>query len=277
MRLPTLAAAVLLALPMLAQAADPAHCKFSEPRSLKLDLAGATSVLFKVGSSDLRLKAGNGAAGALNGRACASSADLLKDMQISQQRDGDKLVVTLMPEKKLTFSFSGSTYWYMDLDGTVPNDVLVQLDVGSGDASLTGAKAASADVGSGDIDLRDIAGPVTAKIGSGDLKLDGAASLKLLSIGSGDAEVNRVAGKADIGSVGSGDLKLQRVGSVSVGSVGSGDVELRDVGGDVTVGSIGSGDLNVNDVRGNLTVRSRGSGDIDQHGVTGTVDVPKDH
>ncbi|WDS37103.1 DUF4097 family beta strand repeat-containing protein [Pseudoxanthomonas sp.] len=250
-------AAVLLATPLLASAQD-AHCKFSEPRSLKLDLAGAKSVLFEVGSNDLKLKATAGADSALAGRACASSQDLLKGLTVTQKRSGDKLVVSLAEDRPFKISF-GSSYSYLDLTGTVPNDVLVQLDVGSGDASLSGAKAASADVGSGDVDLRDIAGLVTTKIGSGDLKLDGAGALKVLSIGSGDLEAARVTGKAE------------------VGSIGSGDVNLSDVTGDVEVGSIGSGDLTVHGVRGNLTVHSRGSGDIDQRDVTGTVDVPKEH
>ncbi len=273
--IPALAAA-LLAAPLLASAED-AHCKFSEPRSLKLDLAGAKSVLFEVGSSDLKLKAAAGADNTLTGRACASSQDLLKGLTVTQKRSGDKLIVSLTEDRPIRIGF-GSSYSYLDLTGTVPNDVLVQLDVGSGDATLSGAKAASADVGSGDVDLRNIAGLVTAKIGSGDLKLDGAGALKVLSIGSGDLEAARVAGKAEVGSVGSGDLTLKGVGGgFSLKSIGSGDVDLGDVTGDVEVGSVGSGGLTIRNVRGNLTVHSRGSGDIDQRGVTGTVDVPKEH
>jgi hypothetical protein len=272
--IPALAAA-LLAAPLLASAQD-AHCKFSEPRSLKLDLAGAKSVLFKVGSNDLKIKAATGADDTLAGRACASSQDLLKGLTVTQKRAGDKLVVSLVEDRPIKISF-GSSYSYLDLTGAVPNDVLVQLDVGSGDAALSGAKAASADVGSGDVDLRDIAGLVTAKIGSGDLKLDGAGALKVLGIGSGDLEAVRITGKTEVGNIGSGDLTLKGGGGFSLKSIGSGDVDLSDITGDVDVGSIGSGDLTVHGVRGNLTVHNRGSGDIDQRGVTGTVDVPKEH
>lgn len=273
--IPALAAAWLAA-PLLASAED-GHCKFSEPRSLKLDLAGATSVLFEVGSSDLKLKAAAGADNALAGRACASSQDLLKGLIVTQKRSGDKLIVSLTEDRPIRISF-GSSYSYLDLTGAVPNDVLVQLDVGSGDATLSGARAASADVGSGDVDLHDIAGLVTAKIGSGALKLNGAGALKVLSIGSGELEAARVAGKAELGSVGSGDLTLNGVGGgVSLRSIGSGDVDLHDVTGDVEVGAIGSGELTIRNVRGNLTVHSRGSGDLDQRGVTGTVQVPEEH
>lgn len=272
--IPALAAALLAAPPLVS--AQDAHCKFSEPRALKLDLAGARSVLFKIGASDLKLRAAAGAGNALTGRACASSQGLLKGLTVTQQRSGDELIVSLTEERPIRISF-GSGYSYLDLTGTVPNDVLVQLDIGSGDATLSGAKAASADVGSGDVDLRNIAGLVTAKIGSGDLKLDGAGALKVLSIGSGDLEAARVAGKAEVGSVGSGDLTLKGVGGgFSLKSIGSGNVDLSDVTGDVQVGSIGSGDLTIRNVRGDLTVHSRGSGDIDQRGVTGTVELPEE-
>jgi hypothetical protein len=270
--IPALAAG-LLATPLLASAQD-AHCKFSEPRALKLDLAGAKSVVFEVGSNDLKVKASAGADNALAGRACASTQDLLKRLTLTQKRVGDKLVVSLAEDRPLKISF-GSSYSYLDLSGTVPNDLLVQLDVGSGDTSLSGARAVSADVGSGDVTLRDIAGPVTAKIGSGDLNLDGAGAFKLLSIGSGDLEAARVKGKVEIGSMGSGDAKLRDIGGLDVTSVGSGDIDVSDVDGSVVVGSIGSGDLTVRDVRGNLTVHRKGSGDIDQRGVTGTVNLPK--
>ncbi len=269
------ALAVSGATPLLAHAADEAHCKFSEPRKLDLDLAGVKSVLFKVGSNDLKLKASAGASGALSGRACAASQDRLKDLTLTQQRQGDKLVVSLAEDRPLRFSM-GESYTYLDITGTVPADVLVQLDVGSGDATLDGARAASADVGSGDVELRDIAGPVTAKVNSGDLKLHGAGSLRLLSIGSGDVEGDRIGGAVEVGDIGSGDLTLRQTGAVTVKSIGSGDVGLRGVSGNVEVGSIGSGDLRVDDVRGNFTVHSVGSGDVDTGHVSGTVSVPKD-
>lgn len=269
------ALAVSGATPLLAHAADEAHCKFSEPRRLDLDLAGAKSVLFKVGSNNLRLKASAGAPGALSGRACAARQEGLKDLTLTQQRQGDKLVVTLAEDRPLRFSF-GESYTYLDINGTLPTEVLVQLDVGSGDASLEGAGAASADVGSGDAELRDIKGPVTAKVGSGDLKLRGAGSLRLLEVSSGDVEGERIGGPVEVEKVGSGDLSLRQTGAVTVKSIGSGDVGLHGVSGNVEVAEIGSGNLTADDVRGDLTVQRLGSGDVDSARVSGTVSVPKD-
>ena len=211
------ALAVSGATPLLAHAADEAHCKFSEPRKLDLDLAGAKSVLFKVGSNDLKLKASAGASGALSGRACASSQDRLKDLTLTQQRQGDKLVVSLAEDRPLRFSM-GESYTYLDISGTVPADVLVQLDVGSGDATLDGARAASADVGSGDV------------------------------------EGDRIGGAVEVGDVGSGDLTLRQTGAVTVKSIGSGDLRVDDVRGNFTVHSVGSGDVDTGRVSGTVSV-----------------------
>lgn len=265
----------LLTSPLMASAEE-AQCKFSEPRELKLELAGAKSILFDVGASNLKVKATASAGNTLQGRACASSQDLLKSLTVTQKRVGDKLVVTLTEDHPIRISF-GSSYSYLDLTASVPDDLLVQLDVGSGDASLSGAKAASADVGSGDAELSGIAGLVTAKVGSGDLKLHDIGALHVLEVGSGDLVGDHVRGQVRIDEIASGDLTLKQLDAgAQLGSIASGDATFANVTGDVTVDSIGSGNLNVDGVRGKLTVRHLGSGDIDQRGVTGTVDLPKE-
>lgn len=290
----TFAVASLLLLPFVALADEP-QCQYSEPRDLKLDVAGAKAVVFQVSQHDLVLQAGPGPH-ALTGRACASRQDLLKDLVVTQSKEGGKLIVRLQRENQGVGSImSGNQYAYLDLRGTIPDNVLIQMNVGSGDASVTGAHSLSADVGSGDIDLRDIKGLVTAAIGSGDVELDGAGSLNLLQIGSGDftarniggaakvgnvgsgdVKLHDVAGNADIGTVGSGDIDLQRVkGSVTLAGIGSGDFEARQVGGSVKVERHGSGDVTVRDVGGDLTVGSSGSGDINYSNVRGRVQLPR--
>ena len=270
--------ALSAALLLLATASTPAfaeQCAHSAPRSLDLDLSGVKTVKFEVGANRLRLDATPGADGALAGRACAASAALLDGLTLTQYRDGDRLVVSLGRDRPLRISL-GSSYSYLDIAGSVPDDVLVQLDVGSGEAYLAGASAASADVGSGEAGLRRIRGRATVKVGSGDIDIDDAGALKVLSIGSGEVEVRNLRGDAEVGSIGSGDFKLKRgAGSVSIDSIGSGDAALADVAGSVRVGSIGSGDLDVQGLGGDLVVDSLGSGDIDHGGVRGAVDVPR--
>jgi len=165
------------------------HCKFSQPQAMDLALAGVKAVVFEVNSHDLRLQASPGARAALSGRACASSQDLLGQLSLTQEKVGDKLVVRLQRESRgLNIGF-GSSYAWLDITGTLPDTLLVQLKVGSGDASLSGAQAMSADVGSGDVKARDIKALATAAVGSGDIELDNVGALHVVSIGSGDARV----------------------------------------------------------------------------------------
>jgi hypothetical protein len=265
---------LLLIAPVVALADD--HCDHTAPRQLQLDLAGVKKVRVETNQFDIDLRATREASHSVQGRACASKAQWLPDLTLTQERKGDTLVVRLRREKDAGLSsLFGDNYAWMELSGTVPADVLVQLVVGSGDGSIEGAASASADVGSGDAKLRNIRGPVTAKVGSGDIEVDGAGALNVLSIGSGDIKARNVAGAVEVGSIGSGDFSVDGGrGNVSVGSIGSGDAELRNTGGAVRIDSIGSGNA---DVRGaaSLSVGSIGSGGVDHRDVTGKVDLPR--
>ena len=287
-------ASSLVLLPSLAMAASP-QCVHSEPRDLKLDLAGAKAVVFEVNSHDLVLQAAANAPAELNGRACASNPDWLKQLTVTQQKVGDKLIVKLEREKQFNGISLGSTYAYLDVRGSVPDTILVQLKVGSGDAEVSGAHSLSADVGSGDVKLRGIKGQLTAAVGSGDLEFDGSGPLHVVSIGSGDIKGRNVGGAAKIGQIGSGELTLEGVrgpfslaalgsgdvdvrsitGDASVDLIGSGTVELRGVTGNVRIGTVGSGDVGIRDVTGNLTVERSGSGSIKHDQIRGTTQLPR--
>lgn len=264
--------AVLLAASAPAMARECAH---TAPRNLDLDLNGVKTVMFEIANNALRVDAAPAAAATVGGRACASEAGMLEQLQLTQERRGDKLVVRARREGGRWVSL-GSNYAYMTLEATVPDNIMVQLNVGSGDAWVTGAASLSADVGSGDVEARRIRGPVTAKVGSGDIELDEIGALHVLSIGSGDVVARNVRGHVKVGSIGSGDFTVKGArGKVEIGSIGSGDAEAERVTGDVMVGSIGSGSLEVSDVSGGLTVRAKGSGDIAHSGVAGNIDIPR--
>jgi hypothetical protein len=248
-------AALLLA--PLASHAD--ECKYEVPRNLTLDLAGVREVQVDLHSHDLHLTGTNGATGGtVTGRACASDPKLLDALTVTQHREGDRLIVDAGNEGHINISFFGHTYTDLQLNMQVPAQIPVVLNVGSGDAWATGLKQLTTKVGSGDVHVSRIDGPVS------------------LSIGSGDVDVNDV-GSLDVGSVGSGDLKINGVrGDARVGSIGSGDVGLRSVGGNLRVDTLGSGDLVVHDVQGDFTVGAKGSGDVSHSGVKGKVSVPRD-
>ncbi|PPV08368.1 hypothetical protein XBLMG947_0926 [Xanthomonas bromi] len=271
MRLP-LTLGILFALPGAAAAEE--QCKLSEPRSLELQLTGVKSVLFEVASNDLHLDALPSGGGRLSGRACAARAELLKGLTVTQKRVGDKLVVTLSDDRRFSF---GQSYAYLDLHGSVPNTMLVQFDVGSGDAQISGAAAVSAVVGFGDMTIRRTKGRVTAKVGSGDVELEDLGALRVLAVGSGDLKARDVHGAAEVAKVQSGEVKLHGVaGNIKVGTIGSGDVDIRDVQGNVSVESLASGTLGLRNVRGDVSVTRKGSGDIEVSEVTGSTRVPAD-
>jgi hypothetical protein len=247
--------AVLLLAP-LASYAD--QCQYSAPRNLTLDLAGVREVQVELRSHDLHLSgADGGKGGTVTGRACASDPKLLDDLTVTQHREGDRLIVEVGGREHSHISF-GYTYTDLKLDMQVPSQIPVVLNVGSGDAWVSGLQRLSTQVGSGDVHVSKISGPFA------------------LSVGSGDIDVNDV-GSLDVGSVGSGDLKINGVrGDARVGSIGSGDIGIRSVGGNVRVDTLGSGDLVVHDVQGDFTLGAKGSGDVSHSGIKGKVSVPRD-
>lgn len=267
---------LLLLLPATAFAASP-ECRHSQPRDLQLDLAGIKAVVFEVESHDLAIQAGANARAELKGQACASDAKLLEQLQLTQRKSGDKLYVSLHREGNSSGLFFGNNYAYLKIAGTLPDDVTVQLEVGSGDASVSGAAIVSADVGSGDAKASDTRGLVAAKVGSGDIEIDGAGSLQVISVGSGDLVAKRIRGPVKVGSINSGDFSLRgATGDVEIGSIGSGDAEVREVSGDLVVGSVGSGDIDASGIRGDFTLRAKGSGSANHRDVGGRVSVPGD-
>ncbi len=227
---------------------------------MKLETSGAKAVVFEVNQHDLKVVASKGG-GQLDGRACASSQEWLDQLVLDQRKEGDKLVVSLRREGRDSGISLGSSYAWLDIRGSVPDNLPLQLKVGSGDASVENAQSLSVDVGSGDAVARGTRGSIHAAVGSGDLNIDGGGSLNLLSLGSGDVTVRNITGDASTGT--SGDLKITDVrGNARLDTVGSGDIEFKRVQGSVEVGVVGSGGVDLADIGGNVHVRSHGSGDI---------------
>ena len=256
-----LACSALLLLPLSALAADAPNYKFAAARALKLDVAGAKAVVFEVNQHDLKVVASPGG-GQLDGRACASSQEWLEQLVLDQRKVGDKLVVSLRREGRDSGISLGSSYAWLDIRGSVPDNLPLQFKVGSGDASVDNAQSLSVDVGSGDAIVRGTRG-IHAAVGSGDLDIDGGSSLNLLSLGSGDVKVRNIGGDAVTGTVGSGDLKISDVrGNARLDTVGSGDIGFKRVQGNVEVGVVGSGDVDLSDIGGNVRNAQSRLGDI---------------
>ncbi len=243
---------VLLTLPGLASAAD--NCQFHANRNLSLNLAGVRSVVIETGPYDFHVKAGNTARA--EGRACASSQETLDRLQLTQRRDGDRLIIGTGSERN-HWSWGRNDYSSLDVNITLPGTMPLDMNVGSGDGDVSGIAHVDGSVGSGDLTVRS-ADRLEARIGSGDIKAQDIGQLELDAVGSGDFEASNIRG------------------DVRIGSIGSGGVDLRKVGGSVDARTIGSGDLSVATVGGGLHVSHVGSGSVDHSDVKGRVDIPSD-
>ena len=259
-----LATACGLAFPSMA--AD--RCEHSRSESPALDLAGISRVIVEIGADELTVTPG---APALSIKHCASTAERLAESRMTVERRGDTLHIASRDSSITIYGLFGTdVYTWREISLALPADLPVSLDVGSGDAALTGLSTIDVDLGSGDVALRHV-GRVAAEVGSGDLVVDGATAVSV-DVGSGDAVLKRVQGNVS-GSVGSGDIDMLDVGPVSSLSAGSGSISVDSVRGDARIASVGSGDIAVRGVRGAVHIGDVGSGDVDVESVDGDVVV----
>lgn len=266
------------ALLIVAGAAGAEPCRYSAPRNVDLDATTLKSVLLNLGATDARVR---GVAGLskieVRATACASNPQWLQDLRIDTSRSGPEATVTARTgDHENSFNPLGvSRYAYLKLSVSVPPQLAVAIDSGSGDIVAESLESLDFHSGSGDLKADQITGALSLELGSADVQAHGVGSVELRNTGSGDVTASNVLGDVRAGHSGSGDLNFSDVrGSVSLGSLGSGDLRLKNIGGSIQVGSIGSGDLVVDDVSGNLQVGATGGGDVSYHGVKGTVHVP---
>lgn len=255
------------------------ECHFSAERDFDVDAASLVSVALALGSSDVTVEGVPGLAKVeVRGKACASDQAWLAGLTVEQQRAGDLLTITPHADRASNWSWFGSSHAYIDLHVRVPSTLAVNIKGSSGDAQVSGVAALGFDMSSGDLQVRNIAGPLTIEVSSGDVTGEDVGAVEVQRTSSGDINLRDVRGDVKVGRAGSGDLQFDHVsGGVQIGSVGSGDVSLSHVDRDVDVDSIGSGDISVDTVGGNFTLRSRGSSDVHHHDVRGTVSVPRDN
>jgi hypothetical protein len=209
---------------------DVLTCDETAQRSASAAAAGISTVRIIAEAGDLDVEGRLGLTEVdAEGTACASNTSVLDDIQFEVSTRGSELVIEARtPDGNSRF----------DVTITVPESALVEIEDGSGD-----------------IDVRDVAGV-------------------RINDGSGDVDVAGVSGDLVVSDDGSGDLDLSDIaGAVEIQSDGSGDITVTDVGSDVRIGSDGSGDIRVSKVAGDFEVGSGGSGDISHNNVRGTVDI----
>lgn len=265
----------LLALlcPALAVASD---CEHGQDLALTLDLEGVRTVRIEINAQALRLGPSGSDSPRFTARACASDAALLDQLKLTQQRQGDKLVIRAERDGYSSGMFQ-SNYATLQLDALLPATLAYEVRVGSGDARISGQPNVRLDVGSGDAEVRGATGALHVMVGSGDVAAFDSGTLHVTSVGSGDFRASGVRGEATVGSLGSGDVEIRTVGrSLRVDAIGSGDLLAEGVDGSVAIGSVHSGDATIIDVGEGLSVSRVGSGDVSHRDVRGPVDVPSE-
>lgn len=254
MRTPRMLVCVVLA--ALAGGTAHAACKFTASHDGAADATGAVKVVVNAGPGDLDIR---GRADAVRvvarGSACASSRELLDQLDLAVRREGDIIYVDAGSSRSGALISIGNSYAHINVGIAVPAGLAVEVRDSSGDTRISGVERVDLDDSSGDIDVRDI-GSAEIKDSSGDITLAGArGDVTITFDGSGDIGIRDVGGNVEIGSDGSGDIRISDVkGNVVVGNDGSGGIDVENVGGDFTVGNDGSGGITHRNVAGKITL-----------------------
>jgi hypothetical protein len=259
----------------LAVAAHADDCKHTAHRTANSAGPDIEQVVIEARAGDLVVSGKDGRDVTVEGRACASSAELLDDSKLEIRRDGNTVYIrTVMPD--LSHSMFGLTrYAYMDVKVAVPKTATLRIDDSSGDMDVSDVQAATITDSSGDQRLERIAGDLDVSDSSGEIKIANLGGGLRLKDSSGDVDVDGVQGDVLVELDSSGDLDIRRVtGTVHVVTDSSGDIEIQDVKRDVTIDEDSSGGIRVTGVGGNFTVGSDGSGGIHYERVAGDVRVP---
>ncbi|MFK8053456.1 MAG: hypothetical protein AB8F65_10835 [Woeseiaceae bacterium] len=172
----------------------------------------------------------------IDGVACATDEDDLKQISVKSTRDGETLVLrTEIPRPAK--SWMGSKYARLDLELNVPDNLPIRVTDTSGSLKVSDVAAVAIEDGSGSIQVQDVSGDV------------------------------------EIISDGSGSISVVRSGSVHITEDGSGSITAAQIENDVYVGRDGSGSISAKDVGGNFIVKSDGSGSVSHRRVAGAVKI----
>ena len=228
-------------------------CSHSAERRASVDSTGATRVIVISRAGDLEVRPVQGTVIQGTGKACASSEDYLRELQLVTRRDGPVIFVEAgAPSETVGF---GMVYAYLDLTVAVPAGLPVEIRDSSGDIEARDVQVVQVQDSSGDIELRGL---------SGDLVINDS---------SGDVHVARAAGRVQVQDS-SGDIVIDGAREVVIPSDSSGDITIDHVAGDVRIDRDSSGDIRIADVGRNVQLLSDTSGEVKVSRVQGTVRVP---
>jgi hypothetical protein len=240
--------AALLPAPALAWG----DCKFTAEREASVNASGGARIEIAARAGDLALRRSRTSVLAANGRACASSEEILSQINVRTRRSGD--TVRVYVEAPDPLEGVGNVYAWLDLGIAVPAGIPVTLTDSSGDMTIDGVQVERLTDSSGDMTIRNV--PANIEIGdsSGDIRIEDAAGRVQVTDSSGDIVI-RGAREVVIPSDSSGSIRITNVtGDVRIDNDSSGDVSVTDVGGAFELVADSSGEVSVSDVKGQVTL-----------------------
>ncbi len=243
------------ALPLLAQ--RDGECRHEAERSATVDASGARRLVIGAGSGSLKIEGKAGLTSVrIRGRACASSADLLEDIELTARRSGQDVLVEANERRNESgWSFRGNQYARLDVVVEVPAGMAAEIDDGSGSMDLSNLGSVTIEDGSGEIVADNLNGDVEIDDGSGEIRLVNVTGAVRIDDGSGEITLHNVGGAVDIDD-------------------SSGEIDIRTARSNVRI-SDSSGSIDVSDVGGDFVVTNDSSGEIDYENVKGRVDIPR--
>lgn len=250
--------AAILITPIYSYADD---CSYSKDYDFSVDAASLESLQLAVGAGKLTVT-GNSASNEVRvvATACANTSKRLEELDLTHQvRNSDLLVRT---ERHRSGSFLswislGNNYSYIDIEVTMPNDLALDVDDGSGAVEISNISSLSLNDGSGSILIEDISDDVDVNDGSGPISISGVSGIVSVDDGSGPIRI-RDSNEVDIIDDGAGEISIENIRSnVIIRNDGSGGIRIRDVAGSVEIGDAGSGSVDVRDVAGLYDFRDK--------------------
>lgn len=245
-----------LALSFVAWAASADEdCDDTAERTAEVRLDGIDRIVIDASAGTLTvLGSAEQKTASAHGIACASSKSILEQIQIRTRTSGRIAYITAEVPTHLwnPFDWASGESMALDLTVRVPARLAVEVKDTSGAIEIRGT---------GDIEIEDGSGSITAQDIHGDIEIDD---------GSGPLLVENVRGDVDVED-GSGSLRIRQVGGDVTVEDGSGSIDISEVQRDIVIQRDGSGSISVTDVGGSFTVEHDGSGGVSHRGVKGKI------
>lgn len=257
-------------------------CVHEKESVVDLDVTDINRLRIELGADKMQLAGHAGDSAEFTVRMCASSQSRLDKMAIRQLHSNDLMTLEFDAGGQSNYGWSlfgrsgGEDYGRFEISATVPQRILVDLALASGEADITGVKAVHSSVASGSLTLEKIEHEVNTQVSSGSVRISQAGALTIKRISSGQVRAEQIQGSVRIDSIGSGQARLSHLtGDLYIGHVGSGSSQAEHVGGIIEVGSIGSGSVRVDHAEGDMKVGSVGSGNIRGTNILGNVSLDR--